>query len=137
MYRTTLIVAGLLLAASCTKYEEGPTISLVPRADRIANTWIIASASEDGQDISGQYDQYEIYFTDDGDAELTADYSLGGIQYSLVTEGTWSLVNDDEELVVDYQDDSQDERYQILRLTQDELWLREVGGDVELKLTEK
>ncbi len=126
-----------LAATGCQKYDEGPAISLVPRAERIANTWVIAHAEENGEDVTDQYDQYELYLTDDGDAELSADYMVFGTQYTTETNGTWNLVLDDENIQFDFEDDSQDAEYQILRLTQEEFWLRKIGEDLEIQLAEK
>lgn len=137
-----LTTAGIMFLASlfttgCKKYEDGPNISLIPRKDRVANTWIVEEAYADNQDVSDDYDQYEIYFTNDGDAELTAEYTLFSVDYTIETDGTWEFTNNQENIRVDFENDDADAEYQILRLTSKELWLRQIGQEVELHLAEK
>lgn len=137
----TLLIACLAVSvmpfASCKKYEDGPVLSTVSRSERVANTWIIAFAKENDENVSDQYDQYELYLTSEGDAELNASYTAFGTEYVTSTTGYWSFQDDDEVLVLDFEDDDQDGRYKILRLTTDELWLHDTQRDLELHLLEK
>jgi hypothetical protein len=140
--KTGKLVLGLSLItaitfASCKKYEEGPVISLRSKKERVANTWQIEVAYNDGEDVTEEYDEYTVKFTKDGDAELAALYSWGGFSYEYETNGTWSFMNNSEELEVDYEDDDADEVYQILKLEEDELWLRVKGEEDELHLMPK
>lgn len=128
---------ALLPFASCKKYEDGPLLSVTPRSERVANTWIIAYAEENNENVSDQYDQYELYLTADGDAELDASYTAFGVEYVTSTSGTWSFQNDEEWLNLDFEDDDQDATYEILRLTNDELWIKNLDNNVELHLLEK
>lgn len=142
MKANTIKLLGIffLLGASmqsCKKYADGPAISLIPKKDRVANTWIVEKALADSQDVTSDYDQYEIYLTNDGDAQLTADYTVFGVTYTTATNGTWEFTNDESNIRFDYEDDSQDAEYQILKLTEKEFWLRKVGEELELQLKEK
>lgn len=120
--------------SSCKKYEDGPGISLRSKEERIANTWKVDKAYENGNDITNQYDQYELQMLRNGQATLVAIYSTGNFNFEFETNGTWDLVNDNDDLRLDFEDDDADRTYQILRLKEKELWLREKGGDVELHL---
>lgn len=131
------LVLLLTVGAGCNKYEDGPGVSIIPRADRIANTWIFGYAEEDGKNVSDQYDQYELYLNKDGDAELIAKYTVFGNAYETSTNGTWTFTNDQENLKLDFQDDDQDGEYVILRLTSDEIWMRDISQDLEIHLLEK
>lgn len=131
----TLLTATLL--GSCQKYEDGPAVSLTPREDRVANTWIIAYAEENGENVSDDFDQYELYLTTDRDATLTASYTAFGTDFNTTTNGTWNFTNDEENLRVDYEDDEQDNEFRILRLKSDELWLKDTDQDLELHLLPK
>lgn len=133
---TTLALVGLGFA-SCNKYEEGPAISLTPKNERVANTWQIYYAQDDGQNVSDNYDQYTLYLTKGGAAELEADYTVLGTQYQTATQGTWTFENDQADIRFDYEDDSEDEVYQIVMLTSDEMRLRKKGDDLELRFTGK
>lgn len=131
---TTLTIVGLTFA-SCNKYEEGPALSIIPKNERVANTWQIYYAQDDGQNVSDNYDQYTLYLTADGAAQLDADYFVLGTQYQTSTQGTWSFENDKQDIRLDYEDDSEDQVYQILMLKSDEMRLRAKGDDLELRFT--
>jgi hypothetical protein len=133
---TAAIVLGAI-TTSCKKYEEGPIASLTPRSERIANTWIISYAKEDGENVSDQFDQYELYMNTSGLAQLDAEYTTFGVTTVTSTEGIWSFQNDDENLNLNFDDDDQDATYRILRLTKSELWLKDLSRDLELHLLEK
>lgn len=133
-------MAALMIATtfvSCQKYEDGPALSLTPRVERAANTWIIAYAEEDGENVSSEFDQFELYMSTDGDAQLDASYSAFGIDYDTSTDGTWMLTSDEENIRFDYEDDDQDNEYMILRLKNDELWIKDLDRDLELHLLPK
>lgn len=133
-----LIAAVLMTAAtSCNKYDDGPGVSLIPRNERVANTWVYDEVYENGEDVTEDYELYELYTSSNGDAELEAEYTFGGTVFETTTDGTWEFQNEEQNLSFDFEDDSQDNTYQILRLTQDEMWLRELGGETELHLKEK
>jgi len=123
--------------AGCQKYEDGPLISFVSKEKRISNTWIVEKAYADNVDVTNDYDQYELYLASDGTAELNANYTVFGATYVDKTNGTWNFTNDKENILINYSDDSQDAEYKILRLKEKELWLQEVGKDLELQLREK
>ncbi|MBK8615493.1 MAG: hypothetical protein IPN85_19020 [Flavobacteriales bacterium] len=125
------------LSTGCGKYEDGPDFSLRSRASRIANTWKVESARKGGDDVTSSFTQYELNMTKDGDATLTANYELGDVTFEYATNGTWDLENKDEDLKLDFENNDADETYNILRLKEEELWLREKGGDLELHLEPK
>ena len=136
------IAAGLGLMAvfalsSCNKYEEGPIASLRTKKERVANTWVIESAYRNGEEVTDDYEEYTLHIEKDGDAELAALYTWGSFSYEYETDGTWEFTNKAENLSLDYEDDDADQVYQILRLAEKELWLRELGGEDEIHLAPK
>jgi len=140
--KTNYIKTGILIIlvgafTGCQKYKDGPLISFASKEERVSNTWIVEKAYADNADVSKDYDQYEIYLANDGDAELSAHYTVFGVTYSSKTSGSWNFTNDKSNILINYSDDSQDAEYQILRLTEQELWLQEIGQDLELHLKEK
>lgn len=132
-----LAIACAFAVTACNKYEDGPLVSPQSKKARVANTWVIEQAMDDGQDVTDSFDQYELYLTKDGDATLSAEYSWADFTLQTDTDGTWEFANNKEDLVLDFEDDDADESYQILRLTGNELWLREKGEDLELHLATK
>lgn len=137
----TIIFSGLLsvlvVLPSCSKYEDGPGISLRTKKARVANTWEVESASRNGEDVTNDYDEFTLKTTKDGDAELAALYTAGNFSYEYDTQGTWMFADDKENLMLDFEEDDADRTYQILRLTEDEMWLREIGAEDEIKLKTK
>jgi hypothetical protein len=129
-----LALAGGMALSSCSKYEEGPAFSLRSKEERVANTWKVDKAMENGNDVTGSFDQYQLEMLSGGQASLAALYSLGELNFEFETDGTWSLENNNEDLRLDFQNDAADRIYEILRLKEDELWLREKGGSLELYL---
>lgn len=128
---TTLIA---FMAAGCSKYDEGPAVSFIPKKARLANYWKVDKAYDDGKDVTSSYDQYSLNLNKDHTASLTAKYNYGPFTYEGTTKGVWSFENKKEDLKLDFESDDADATYQILRLSSDELWLRQRGGSVELRL---
>ena len=85
-------------------------------------------------DVTSAFDQYELRLSRERDATLIARYSLGEIEFEFSTNGTWEFQNHSEDLRLDFENDAADETYEILRLKDKELWLREKGEDLELHL---
>lgn len=134
--RTTLLLAFTvtLLATSCKKYDDGPMFSLRSKTERVSNTWRVERATDGGNDVTSSFDQYELQLLSNGDASLAALYSLGSLSFEFQTNGTWSFEDSKEDLRLDFENDAADRTYEILRLKEDELWLQENGGGLELHL---
>lgn len=130
-------VITTIALSSCNKYEDGPIVSLKSKKARVENTWVVAEATNEGNDVTSTYDRFELYLSIDGDATLEAEYQLGDIQVTTSTDGTWSFNNNKEDLILDYENDDADEEYQILKLSSDELWLRVKGDDLEIHFESK
>jgi hypothetical protein len=80
----------LLLLNSCKKYEEGPSISLRSKTERVANTWKIENYKINGTDFTSLVSEYTETFTKSG----TYSYSWG-----LASGwGNWSFQNDKTEI---------------------------------------
>jgi hypothetical protein len=136
--KTTMLFTVLtFVASSCKKYDDGPLISVRSKEERIANTWVIENAYNNGNDVTGDYDQYDLYMDKDSKAKLTSNYKSGGITFSYTTEGAWRFENSKNDLRLDFENDDADRVYEILRLKEEELWLKEKGGDTELHLKSK
>lgn len=133
---TTTIAIGLsaLTLASCKKYEEGPGISLKSRTERVANTWEVEEAMNNGNDVSSDFDRYQLTMLSDDDATLVALYSIGDLSFEFETDGTWEFQDNQEKIFLDFENDDADRTFVILRLMEDELWLREQGEDLEIHL---
>lgn len=136
-YIISITIAALFFSTSCKKYEEGPAINLTPKKQRVENTWEVYKAYDKDEDVTEDFEQYELKTTKDGDAKLNAAYTFGSITFEYETNGTWEFKDNKENLNFDYEDDEADRDYQILKLTEDEMHLRELGKDLELRLKTK
>src|SRR5688572_6060348 len=91
----TSALAGVMFLAlvlsSCQKYKDGPPISVIPRKDRVANTWEISHAVQHDTVITGNFNYYTLYLTREGSAELSAKYTLNDDDYLIDTHGTWEF----------------------------------------------
>lgn len=127
------VIAIVLFAfTSCDSYPEGPLISLVSKTDRVANNWKVAQALDDGKDVTANFNQYELDLAKDGTAELTAKYLFLGVNFDYTTNGSWAFVSDSEKISFNYENNTADGVYQILKLKADEMWLKEDDGTLEL-----
>lgn len=131
------LVITVALFSSCQKYEDGPLISFRSKTERIANNWRVAKAIHDGNDVTGDFNRYDISLSKNGDASLTATYSFLGADYDYKTTGKWSLVEDKEKIVLDFENNLADANYFILRLKEKELWVRQENSNLELHLEPK
>ena len=132
-----ILFVGIVLVStlmSCSKYADGPAISLRTKKERVAKTWVIKQAIRNGNDVTSDYSAYTLTLTKDGDAQLVATYVFGTATFQGNTNGTWSFESSKEHISFDYQNNDFDNKYQILRLKEDELWIRELGGEDELHL---
>jgi len=118
--------------SACSPYEEGPGISLRSKSSRISNTWKINYAVEaDGDDRTDDLDDDTYIFSDDGGVSVTV--TAGGTSFS--GTGNWTLLNDDEDFRLEYSYSALgftiefDETFEILRLANDEFWIRDVDDD--------
>ncbi len=123
--------------SSCKKYDDGPLISFKSKKDRIANTWEIGKAIRNGNDVTDDYSVYTLTTTADGDAKLVATYVTTFGIFSGNTDGKCIFESKKELINFDYENDDFDQVYKILRLKDDELWLRAIGGEDELHLVPK
>lgn len=111
---------------SCQKGDDDPIISVVSRKDRFTNTWTMKSFEKNGvtQDLSGTTYMYNVF--NDGTLTQTVEGSIFGFPTRSVNNGTWSFLNDDEDVKIII--GSETVIYNLQRLASKELWLRKVEG---------
>lgn len=134
---TALIMVSGLLVFGCQDYPEGPSVSLIPKADRVGNDWKVGEALDNGTNVTADYSRYELDLTPGGAATLTAQYTLLGIAYDFVTNGTWAFVSDEKKISFDFANDQADGVYEILKLETNDMWLKEDGGTLELHFVQR
>ena len=115
-----------LVFSSCTIYEDGPLISVLPKKNRVANVWVADKVTNsNGTDVTNNYDNWVWTFNEDGDAKV--EFKVLGAD--VVLNGTWNLLDNGAvfQLITDGVLGSVDE-YDILRLKEDEFWVLDVDG---------
>lgn len=120
------------LLSSCSPYEEGPAISFRSKAERVANTWKVNYAVEaDGDDRTADYDG-DTYILDK-DGGIVLNFMEGGTSFQAT--GSWELTNDDENIRIQTSFTAfgvtfnGDETYEILKLKEDEFWIKDIDDD--------
>lgn len=111
-----LLSAVLFTFASCSKYEEGPAISLKTKKNRITNEWQLDEYYENGELSKLDNDEKSILdIQKDGKFEVRDD--------GWVDSGEWDFTSDKTKLILTYPDEAIS--LEILKLKSNELWLRE------------
>jgi hypothetical protein len=121
---TFILAVGLgLTQTSCSKYEDGPAISLRSSTARLTNHWKFSKVTFNSNDITNQFKGYEWEILEDG----TFKVYVNSIQ---TQSGTWTL---DGTLILKYSDGDLD-RFNVKRLTKNEMtvYLLDIGPYIEL-----
>jgi hypothetical protein len=113
----------VIVFASCSKYEDGPPLSLRSRTERLSNNWVAASALHNGTegtaDFNAQFSGYLLSIGKDEQYTLTYDLVPAG---SHVEKGSWEF-SDDKRHVLFTDANGSVHDYTILRLKEHELWV--------------
>jgi len=144
-----VFVSVAIMFSSCNKYEEGPSFSLLSATKRIVGTWELKettindtvvdlndmidmlgeseldSISDMGFDIS-QIDitAVKVTFEKDGDGNFFFAISMSGFPFSRTEYMTWEFDEDKEDVEITIMSEIQ--IFEILRLSNSELWLRRI-----------
>jgi 5'(3')-deoxyribonucleotidase len=127
-----MVAISIVSITACKKYPDGPLISFHTKTERVANNWKVAQALDNGSDVTSDYNKYELDLSKNGGASLTAKYRFLGTDYDFVTTGNWVFVSNKEKIAFDFNNNDADGVYQILKLEEDEMWLKKDGGTLEL-----
>ena len=120
-----------LILISCGKYEEGPMLSLRTKKARLANTWEVDKAEyngesefANGESVASAWDDVEYEISKDG------TFSISSPNFETAT-GDWEFSDDKEEVEFD-PDNAEEFEWEIIRLTNNELFIEQEyeSGDV-------
>ena len=128
LLRAAIAATLVLGAGSCKKYDEGPALSLKSKKSRVANEWKIEYAYDfkDGEDETADYFGETWEFSKDGE---WLERENGSIDKS----GTWEFVSDKETLkIVRTGTGSSTDHYDILKLKEKEMWLKDDEDELHL-----
>jgi len=115
-----IIVALVFTFAGCKKYEDGPTISLLPKKWRVDNTWKIDKVLENGQDVTSAYNAILPGYTMEmkKDNTYTDNYTGGS-----ASTGKWAFDSKKESITMTPDGGSSATTLKILKLKNSEMWL--------------
>jgi len=133
-YVAVLAILLSLETQSCSKYKDGPLLSIRSRSERVANNWKVGEAIDNGKDVTADYTRYELSLTKGGSAALTAKYKFGGADFDYTTSGTWKFVSDDQQISLDVDNKNASGIYDILKLQENNMWVKKIDNSVELHL---
>lgn len=122
------VFAISVFLSSCSKYPDGPTVSLLPRKERIEGKWVAESVKYNSIDSTTSYSTY-IW-------EFTRNYSVILQVNDMKYTGIWSTATNDNDFVIDY-DNGNQEKYEIRKMLRDEFWLRNKATQVDFHLRKK
>lgn len=111
------LLAMTFVLGSCSKYEEGPALSLRTKKARVANTWQADKyVSEDGTETEAN-DESTIEYEKDG----TFTVKSGAFSF----EGTWEFNSDKTGIITSLESNgvTQESTLIIIKLKNDEMWV--------------
>jgi len=123
------------LSVQCGLYDEGPDLSFRSKIERISNTWQIEQAFKDGEDISNTYNYWKITLTPEG--YFFFFFSLDNSTFNINFTGTWELSDDKKTIIVYIQEglgNTTVQNYEIIRLKENELWIKRLEDNEEWQM---
>lgn len=106
---TFILSLGL---TSCEKYEEGPSLSLLSKKQRMTGTWLVVE--NDGDEV-----EEDLTYSMEADGDITMTYRDGNASFSF--DGQWDFAEDKDHIFTEFGDDI--DKFKIIRLKNKELIL--------------
>lgn len=127
LFIALILTLTVSVLPSCKKGSDDPAISFKSRNSRITNTWNLTKYEKNSttQDLNGTTYQYSIF--ENGTLTRTVEGAVFGFPTRTVSDGTWTFLNDDEDIKIVIATDTT--TYNIQRLASDELWLKTTEGN--------
>ena len=123
------MLALVFVMGSACKYEEGPALSLRTKTARLTGTWKVEKWISNNGTESKPDANDESTWTLTKDNEVTLKVNLFG--QTGEAKGDWEWIDSKEgvRITLDYGSFKTSEDYTILRLKNDELWIKDEDGD--------
>ena len=86
----TLAIALVLFLASCSKYEEGPGISLRSKKSRLVGDWKMTSITTNGQNSATSVETDFFECVSGSIIEYDFTYDIKELTYGINEDGTWT-----------------------------------------------
>ncbi|MEL6672569.1 MAG: hypothetical protein AAFR61_10270 [Bacteroidota bacterium] len=126
-----ILVIGLLAVSlsttSCRKYEDGPTFSLRSKTARVVNDWKAFLVARNNIEETELYNVYDMAFNENGTMSWTIQLAADSV--TATVNADWELASVKEQIKLTFKDTPTAGEttllyMDILRLMEDEIWLR-------------
>ena len=129
--KNTVYIVWILIIflSGCSKFEEGPKISLLSKTKRISRAWKVEYSInlETGIEHSADFNAWILEFSKDGTYSQTVVYG----ETQNIYNGKWAFIGDNQiRLNFNTQAGDQIIFYTILRLSKNELWLKDEKEEI-------
>ncbi|MFK7920907.1 MAG: hypothetical protein AB8H47_03075 [Bacteroidia bacterium] len=143
LFPAIALVLLAMAATACTGFADGPNISFQSTTTKLATTWEVKEAARDGVDVTSEFqgDNFEfktngVYQTLDAAKMISSPPFTRDTIIPLQGIGEWNLLSKNElELLYSFQfrdiynndviyKEEFYERWEIARLSEEQLWLR-------------
>lgn len=115
----------VLVATSCSKYEEGSKFTVLSKKSRLVNEWTLVKVTVNNTDQTSSWGTYD--FNIKKDDTYTATWTSGG--FSITENGTWAFSDDKLSLIMTDSDGDISDA-EIIKLKSNELKIQDVDGSV-------
>jgi len=121
--RSFALLSLMFVFAACSKYEEGPSFTLLTKKMRMVNSWTLSSYTYN--DVSVNTNGVLVWeLESDGTATMTS--SGGGFSFS--ETGTWDFNSDKTKLLLTDSNNNTEE-FTIVQLKNKDLKVSQTEGD--------
>lgn len=139
-------LAVITLLSGCSKYDDGPFLSLYSRGKRMAGNWYFDKVTIDGADSTQYYRNHKLEFAYYKDFNGGTFYWYKNIYATSYTDenlkgGNWDFIPDTDSIQMDfinpYDGDTLKSAWKLNRLAYTELWMQKTlpdKGTIEWRL---
>ena len=129
-----------MVFSSCSKYEEGPALSLKTKDARVEGDYTVDKVLKNGKEdetLTEEQEGNEYEFTKDGKGTFSASYVIQGITISMDGDLEWKFNDDKTKMSIRIYDETSEEwddweEHTILKLTDEEMWLENYDDNDDL-----
>lgn len=125
----TALILILFIQTSCSKFDEGPLISLQSVKSRLCRDWKTEYVINISTGIKHSADYQNWLFTPEKDGTFNNKIIYNQIQQTY--SGTWEIIGSNQ-LKLEYSAESGNisEFFTIIRLTKKELWVQDLDQEI-------
>lgn len=130
-----ILAMAALTTTSCNKYEEGPSVTLLPAKSRMAGDWQLSKYTVNGTDYTSNAGTMKVTIDKDGTYSGTISYNVFGSTVTDNIAGTWEFNGDKTKVSFLETGETSAEMYDILMLKNKEMKLQQIDGSTTYQWT--